>query len=107
MSDRKYLQDVTRALVVYQDVAEELFGTRPEIQLIRGSRTNGETWKVYALQRTDVGPVHGSQTPPGFPDVHVGWTATEAYDTITLITGVLWSVVFHNSTRTPDTGAAE
>lgn len=81
--------DVTNAVVAYQKAAEAVFGYTPELQLHTGSKVNGVTWKLYELKRDD-GTY--TTTPPGLPDIHLGWTAREACDKLTTIADVLWSV---------------
>ena len=89
-------RDVQDAVVAYQKAAEAVFGYLPELQLHTGSKVNGVTWKLYELVRDPSGSFTATYTatPPGVPDIHLGWTATEAYKQLTTITGVLWSVVY-------------
>ena len=85
--------DMQSAVVAFQKAHEAVFGYVPELQLHTGSKVNGVTWKLYELKRECVGGnVTHTRTPNGVPDVHLGWTAKEAHDKLTTITGVLWSV---------------
>lgn len=84
--------DVQDAVVAYQRTAAALFGYTPELQLCTGSKVDGVTWKLYELKRDD-GTY--TTTPPGVPDVHLGFTAGEALDKLRTITGALSSASHH------------
>jgi len=84
-ADRPTRADVERAARAHTHALAALGIEAPRFAVEKGSRTNGIAWRLVAM-RDD-----RRQRPPIGSDV-IGFTARDAYDTVTERTSLVWDM---------------
>ena len=85
MNTRTTLADVNAALGHYSRALDSFGIARPGLELQTGSKANGRAYRLY---------IEGGKAAPGTQNGFLGWTKTEAFDTLLTMARTIEDVAY-------------